>query len=311
MIEQTMTYHIPRCRILPLPNSQVSFLIDNEERTRWHFGAEYERPFFFPMNGPAGESLTRIGHPGAPNHDHHRSVWFAHHKVAGINFWGNNTTARIRQTEWLCYEEGDDEARMVVKLHWTDGHDPKELIQQELIAIVRPGDKKETFLEIQTTFVPVAESLEFEKTNFGFFAVRMATNIAEVFGGGLLTNSKREIHENNIFGKPASYMDYSGPVAKDVTEGITYFDHPANPGFPNRWHVRKDGWMGCSPCMNEAITTTKAKPLTLRFLLHLHAGAFNKNRADEVSKSFANHVGYELSKRPKKHTSWGVQLKTK
>ena len=38
---------------------------------------------------PSGATLTRIGHPGAENHDHHRSVWFAHHKVNGLDFWSS------------------------------------------------------------------------------------------------------------------------------------------------------------------------------------------------------------------------------
>jgi len=62
---------------------------------RWHFDAKYPRPFFYPFNGPSGETLTRMGHPGAPNHDHHRSVWWAHAKVDGENYWGDNTKAMM------------------------------------------------------------------------------------------------------------------------------------------------------------------------------------------------------------------------
>ena len=50
-----------------------------------------------------------MGHPGAPDHDHHRSVWFAHEKVSGVNFWSDNTAARVRQKEWLVYHDGDDD----------------------------------------------------------------------------------------------------------------------------------------------------------------------------------------------------------
>ena len=88
-----MGYHIPRCRILPLPDSQTSFQIDGHERLRWHSGESYPRPFFYPLLGPTGSPLTRMGHPGAPNHDHHRSIWFAHHKVLGIDFWSDQTPA--------------------------------------------------------------------------------------------------------------------------------------------------------------------------------------------------------------------------
>src|SRR5579859_4587541 len=142
---------IPRCQVIPLPDFQVSFQIDGKERLRWHADPKYPRPFFFPLVGPSGHALTRMGHPGAPDHDHHRSIWFAHAKVLGIDFWADRTPARIRQKAWLCYHDSDAEAIMAVTLGWYDGHDPKELLEQELITGVRPGDKGETLVEIQAT----------------------------------------------------------------------------------------------------------------------------------------------------------------
>src|SRR5206468_10542882 len=127
------------CQGLALPDSQIAFLVDGSERLRWHFGASYPRPFFYPFLGPSGTSLTRMGHPGAPDHDHHRSIWFAHAKVMGIDFWSDRTPARIRQKSWLHYQDGAEEAAMAALLGWYDGHDPKELLEQEVVAGVRPG----------------------------------------------------------------------------------------------------------------------------------------------------------------------------
>ena len=155
------TYHFPRCQIVPLPNDQVAIEIDGTERLRWHFGSGYPRPFFYPLRGPSGAALTRMGHPGAPNHDHHRSIWFAHHKVVGIDFWGDSSPARIRQKQWLAYQDGDEEAVLAVVLGWYGGRDPRELLEQELIAAVRPGPGGETLVELQATFRPASETLEF------------------------------------------------------------------------------------------------------------------------------------------------------
>ena len=297
-----MAFEFPRCQLIPLPDQQVSFQIDGVERTRWHFGQQYPRPFFYPLNGPSGHSLTRMGHPGAANHDHHRSVWFAHAKVLGIDFWSDQTEARIRQHEWLAYEDGDEEAIMATELRWYDGHDPKELLRQKVIAAVRPGPADgETLLEIQTSFTPIAETLEFAKTNFGFLAVRVAKNISEHFGGGTLTNSEGKIHELAIFGKSARWMDYSGPVPGGKTEGITYFDHPDNPGHPTNWHVREDGWVGASFCMFEPKTTTRDDPLVLRYLLYVHQGAVQQETANQVAKDFTQRPGLIVEKATEKH----------
>ena len=301
--------NLPRCEVLPLPDHQASFRIEGAERLRWHFDPKYPRPFLYPLIGPSGSSLTRMGHPGAPNHDHHRSIWFAHEKALGINFWTDRPQAVapfIRQKEWLCYQDGEEQASMAVVLNWYDGHNPKELLEQELVVGVRPGLENETFVEIQASFKPVAETLEFGKTNFGFLAVRVAKNISEFFGGGAITNSEGATGEPAIFGKPAKWMDYSGPVAKEKSEGITYFDHPSNPGHPVKWHVREDGWMGASACMDGPITTTRKEPLTLRYLLHAHAGKIHGDRAGKILQEFAETKGYVVSKATAKHTQFTI-----
>ncbi len=302
-----MDYKFPRCQILPRPDHQVSLQVDGIERTRWHFGSSYPRPFFYPLLGPSGSSLTRMGHPGAPNHDHHRSVWFAHQKVLGIDFWSDRTEARIRQKDWLAYHDGDDEAVMAASLGWYDGHDPRALLDQQIVAAIRPGLGDGTLLELQSTFRPQAESLEFGKTNFGFLAVRVAKNIPEHFGGGRLTSSSGAINETNIFGKPAEWMDYSGPVPAGGQEGITYFDHPTNPGFPAHWHVREDGWMGASTCMHESLVTSRAKPLVLRFLLHVHKAPLNADQAKRIAKDFADSSSFEVVKANVKHQQYSVR----
>ncbi|MEQ8788736.1 MAG: PmoA family protein [Pirellulaceae bacterium] len=300
------------CTILPLPGHQASFQIDGVERLRWHFGADYPRPFFYPLLGPSGSSLTRMGHPGAANHDHHQSVWFAHNKVLGIDFWSNNGAARIRQKNWLVYEDRDDECAMAVLLGWYDGHDPRELLEQQLVVVMRPGDaaaggkKQETLLELQSTFTPKSDTLEFGQTNFGFLAVRVAKNLSAHFGGGQLTDSDARRGEPNIFGKQAAWMDYSGPVPAGGVEGITYFDHSGNPGHPNHWHVREDGWMGASSCMHTPRETTKDAPLMLRYLLHVHGGDIDAGRAAQVAADFEARPTYRVEKSTAKHQQYEI-----
>lgn len=308
--------NFPRCQVLPLADHQTAILIDGQERLRWHYGPSYPRPFFYPILGPSGSSLTRMGHPGAPNHDHHRSVWFAHQKVLGIDFWSDNTEAAIRQRHWLAYEDGEEEAILASRLYWTDGHDPAHLLEQDLIAAVRPLEDGEWAMELSSTFTPKAESLEFGRTNFGFLAVRVAKNISEYFGGGKLTSSEGLTGESAIFGTRAQWMDYSGPVpaqkpgGKPAWEGITYFDHPQNPGHPTHWHVREDGWMGASVGMKSTLLATRQKPLLLRYLLHIHRGPVDKTRADDLARVFADHPGYVVEKSTKKHHQWTVRRLT-
>jgi hypothetical protein len=308
-------FALARCELVPLAEQQVSFQIDGVEKTRWHFGAEYPRPFFYPFNGPAGTSLTRMGHPGAENHDHHRSVWFAHNDVGGVDFWSDRTEARVRQKHWYCYRDGDDEAVMASLSGWYDG-EGKELMEQDVVAALIPLSDGEHALEIQITMRPggKSESVELGKTNFGFLAVRVARTLSVHFGAGRLTDSEGRQGEPAIFGNQARWMDYSGPVAagrgpdrRAVVEGITYFDHPENPRYPTHWHVREDGWMGASFCMQEGHTLTSTAPLTLRYLLHAHRGPHDPAQAQSVHEAFAARPGFQIAKSPKPHRQYEVK----
>ncbi len=307
---------VVRCQIVPEAGRQVSFQIDGREVLRWHEGLDYPRPYFYPVVGPSGCSVTRMGHPGAPNHDHHQSLWFAHNKVLGIDFWGNSSGTRIRQQQWLAYEDADDACRMAVELHWFDGHDPAALMKQELICEVRPvsGDVDadagpEYTVELQSRFRPVAAQLELGQTNFGFLAVRVARSISAVFGGGQLTSGNGSVSESQIFGQAAPWMDYSGPVdlSGQTIEGIAYMDHPSNPGQPTCWHVRDDGWMCASPCMNSSLIITADLPLTLRYLLFVHRGAAPVDRISKLQAAFQSLPEMHVMKSKRPHIQWQIE----
>jgi len=298
------------CELEPLPDHQVSFRIGGIEQCRWHFGDQYPRPFFYPLNGPAGQPLTRMGHPGAENHDHHRSVWFASHNINGQDFWSENGGTTIRQKHWYRYRGGNDEAIMASKLGWYDA-EGRELMEQHLAAAIIPLANNQYTMELQIVLRPGVglESVELGKTNVGILAVRVAESISAHFGGGKLTNSEGQQGEPAIFGKRAKWVDYSGPVAigsandrKVVMQGITYMDHPQNPSYPSYWHVRNDGWMCASFCFENAYQLTQEKGLRLRYLLFVHDGVYNESLASEVHQAFIDRPGITIRKATKQES---------
>src|ERR1043166_5076877 len=80
----------PKMQAVPQPGDEVSFQRDGEEIARYHFGSTLRRPFVFPIVGPSGRALTRMGHPHDPvGHSHHNSFWVAHNDVNGVSFWAD------------------------------------------------------------------------------------------------------------------------------------------------------------------------------------------------------------------------------
>lgn len=304
-------YRIPRCQVVPESDYVTSFKIDGRKITQWNFGHHYPRPFFHPVIGPAGANLVRMGHPGAPDHDHHSGIWFAHNMVEEFNFWANHTGTQIRQRQWLDYIDSEEHAAAAFVLDYFDGHDEAPLMTQTTIAIVRPLENGEYILELNLILESGSIPVTLHKSNFGIVAVRVCSSISEYFGGGTLMNDQGIRNEANLFGRPSSYMDYSGPVRSTtgniVMNGLTLFDHPSNPNFPAKWHVREDGWMGPSLNRDEAIVINKGASLELRYQVHVHNDALDPDKAGAIHRRFKDSPTWTVEPSSRKHRAWAIR----
>lgn len=289
-LAEDFTY--PRAEALPM-STGVVLRLGGVDRVNYNFASSGPRPFFFPIFGPGGHHLTRLGHPGDPvGHSHHLSVWFAHEKVDGVNFWSDRpgTDVQIRHRQVVCYQDGPDWSAFAAELDWwADG---RSRLRQFLIAALGPTPEG-LALDLQSRFeAPRGAPVELGRTNFGFLGVRVAKTMSELFGGGRLTNSEGATGEDAIFGKPARWVDDSGPVAPGVVEGIAYFDHPSNPHHPTLWHVRRDGWMCASFNQGSAFGVATDHPLTLRYRLLFHPGPAFSASLDQAFDQFASTPPY-------------------
>jgi hypothetical protein len=251
---------------------RAGFLVEGVERVGYEFRPGGSRPFFFPVVGPSGAALTRMGHPNPVGHEHHKSVWFGHQKVNGVNFWEEprGTDVSVRHRRVTLYHDGDDFGGLVAELEWwAQG---RALMRQTLVAAVEPFEGGDYALDLQSRFEAGAGPVELGRTNFGFLGVRVAKTLSAQFGGGLLRNDLDAQGEGAVFGKPGRWVDYSGPSRPDAVEGICLMDHPGNPRHPTPWHVRADGWMEPAFTLAEPYGVAAGHPLDLRYRLLVHRG---------------------------------------
>ncbi len=263
---------VPRMQAVPQPYHQVSFECDGRELVRYHFGSELLRPFFFPLIGPAGHSLTRMGHPHDPQtHSHHNSVWISHNDVNGVSFWADSGDGRIVQQRIERLDDGPDTASLAVANRWV-AKSGAVLLNERRSIEVQALPRDEWLLTIEMQLTPAAEPVTLGKTPFGMLGVRMARSIGVNDGGGKIRNSEGGTNETGVLWKRARWVDYSGWIKTGLPEGITLLDHPFNPNHPTFFHVRDDGWMGTSLTYDAACRIEPDKPLRLRYRLYVHAG---------------------------------------
>lgn len=282
---------VPRMQVTPLPYQQAAIERDGQEISRYWFGGDLKRPFLFPLIGPAGRSLTRMGHPHDPSgHSHHNSVWISHHQVGGVDFWGDGGKGRIVHKRVVRFEDTDDEALIQVQNGWIDDTG-KTLLNEYRTLRFQPLEAGEWRLLVDVELSAAGEPVTLGKTPFGLLGVRMAKTIGVHDGGGWLRNSEGASGEQEILWKQARWVDYSGPITNDALEGVTLMDHPDNPNHPTYFHVRGDGWMGTSLTYEAPRTLSAGEHLMLRYGLWVHAGKPAAERIDEQFAEFAKTAG--------------------
>ena len=257
---------------------------------RYWFAARQERPFVYPIVGPSGRSLTRMGHPRDPmGHSHHNSFWVSHNSVDGEDYWADPAPTRIVPRRIVRYDDGDEAASVIAENDWVGGDGKVHMTDRRRLA-VRPLKDGEWLMVLDLQLEAKSAPVVLGETPFGPVGVRMAKTIGVADGGGRLRNSEGNEDEqgpDGCFRKPARWVDYSGPIAPGVVEGIALFDHPANPGHPSPFHVRRDGWMGACLTFKGPITIEPGRPLPLRYALYVHRGVPAPQAIDAVWSGFA------------------------
>jgi len=284
---ETLVAKVPLLQVIPQPDGQLSLERDGVELARYHYGRQARRPFLFPLRGPSGHGLTRLGHPHDPyGHRHHLSVWISHHDVDGVDFWSDTGAGRIVHQRVDRIVDGEDECSFSVTNHWIAGEREVLLVERRVIRLDALPDG-EWRLILDLTLTAPNHPVKLGKTPFGPLGVRVAKTMGVRDGGGTIRNSAGGVNESGVFWKPARWVDYSGPVSNTLSEGITLMDHPDNPNHPSIFHVRDDGWMGPSLTFNGPRTIAPHSPLHLRYALYIHRGIPQPPQLEAQWKEFA------------------------
>ena len=266
-------------------DGSIAISIDGELFTAYHYGAEHQKPFLWPLVARNGARVTRDfpmveGTPGeASDHPHHTSVWFAHGEAAGLDLWHGGHGERVVDAGDALRSVESEGGWVVVRTTnvWRSG-DGEEYGRERLT--MRFG---ETELGRVIDFEIAASTAgEWGDTKEGTFGVRLAPSL-RLEGPVAQGNARNSagVSGKDVWGKRARWIDYWGPVGEE-TAGVALLEHPSNFRHPTWWHARAYGLVAANPFgrfdferipgQGGELKLPEEFPLVLRYRLLVHDG---------------------------------------
>ena len=230
--------------------------------------------YYYPIIGPGEAKMTRA-YPmdkvagEAVDHPHHRSLWFSHGLVNGVDFWGEPASykgtpkypvGKIEHVKVLAAESGPKVGVLRTAVNWMapDGTIP---LQGEQTLRVYDGGASERVCDFEVTLTAGDKDVTFGDTKEGSAGMRIAESMRlaqpKAPGKGTIINSEGQ-EGTKAWGQHAKWVTMSGPIG-EKTYSITMMDHPTNLRFPTRWHARDYGLFAANPFCEHEMDPTKPK----------------------------------------------------
>ena len=263
------------------------------------------KPILWPIIGPTGKPMTRA-YPmekiagEKQDHPHHRSLWFTHGDVNGVDFWSEGKGRGVSVHREYRKVEGGAKGTIAVVVDWL-GPDGKRVLEDERVYTFSTSGESRV-IDFDITLKATDGPVKFGDTKEGTFGVRVPTALdSERRGQGEIVNAEGETSRSGSpvyagWGKPAPWVDYHGTLDGEVV-GIAILNHPKSARFPTRWHVRPYGLFAANPFglkdfpkvegSGGELTLAAGESISLRYRVILHKG----NATDaEISKQFSEYA---------------------
>lgn len=278
----------------------LSILLPDGLFTTYHTAPTQSRPFLHPVLGPGGLPVTRdfpmkdVPEEKASrdqDHPHHRSFWTAFDEVSGVDNWSETAGKHgyTRHQEFVDKTEGPVWGGFRARASWTARDGRKILDEVRAVRVYNVGSGFR-LLDYNVNLAANHGDAEFHDTKEGGILAWRVFHTMKEDQGGRMVNSVGQSGEKNVWGKPASWLDYSGQV-KGRTVGVAMMDHPGNTNHPPRWHARAYGLVGVNPFSVGSFEPGKPKTtyrlksgdeLKFRYRVYIHPGDAAQAEVEEV-----------------------------
>jgi hypothetical protein len=264
----------------------VRVMIDGKLFTEY-WGKGAQRPYLYPIIGPSGANLARpfpMEKGGAEDHKHHRSLWFAHGSVNGVDFWADGEKhGRQEHLEVTDLKVEAGVTSFATKTNWVAADGELMLTDERKISI-SAGEAGSRTVDFAITLKASHGEVVLGDTKEGTFALRVCpslTHEGEGAQGKMLSSAGKK--NGAVWGKRAPWVSYFGPDPQGQAVTVTIFDHRSNLRHPTWWHARTYGLFAANPfgqhdfekLEDKSIGSVKlaaGESLTLKYRVHIAAG---------------------------------------
>ena len=245
-------------------------------------------PIVYPIIGPTGKKMTRQypmkqDYEGVKaDHVHHRSLWFSHGNVNGLDFWA--TKDKIVHKRFLKAECNGQIALLVTENDWLDENN--QVVCRDVRSLSFFAAKDMRIIDVDVTVTAEQEKVVFGDTKEGTFGIRVSEEIAaETNKGGRFVNAEGKSGERDAWGKRSAWVNYHGLLDGEKA-GIAILNHPSSFRYPTYWHVRDYGLFAANPfgvhdferlqdTAAGEFTLPKGESVTFRYRVIFHGGEPN------------------------------------
>jgi hypothetical protein len=265
--------------------------------------------YYYPVIGPGGARMTRDfpmkrdSEAEQHDHEHHRSLWYSHGAVNGVDFWAETPKAgKIVHDKFLEVKSGKESGVVRSANKWI-APDGSVTCTDEQVFRVYARPKNERLFDYEVTLFAADKDIVLGDTKEGTMAIRLAEKVRlapNKFNEGKPTGHivlSTGVKDQETWGKKAAWCDYFGPV-DGKTVGVAIFDHPGNPRHPTSWHVRDYGLFAANPFglhdFEKApvgagnLTIPAKKSITFKYRFYIHEG---DNQQAKVAERYADYTG--------------------
>ena len=258
------------------------------------------KPILWPVIGPHGNEITRAfpmrdaGADERADHHHHRSFWFTHGNVNGIDFWSEGDGhGDIEHRKFVQVTSG--KAAVIISRNDWVGPDKTKVCEDER-RLTFGGDGSVYWIDFDATVTASEGPLTFGDTKEGSFGVRIAGSMkVTAEKGGRIINSHGDM-DVKAWGKQSPWVDYHGPLnGKQV--GVAIMNHPSSFRYPTYWHVRTYGLFTANPFglhhfkgnndLDGSHRMEKGETMPLRYRVLFHVGDAKQAK---IAERFAEYA---------------------